>query len=321
MPHSSHSLPLFQKTLAAPVTICGIGVHGGQPATLVVSPADPHHGIVFQRTDLPGSKAIRAHWSQVSDTSLCTILGDRAGACVSTVEHILAACSALGLDNLHIALDGPEVPILDGSAQGFVKAFDKAGYVSQAARRRYIRVLKPVVTEQNDSYGLLKPAMQQSFDVTIDFAHQAIGRQNLPFHLSPAFFRRHIASARTFGFMKDVERLRAAHLAQGSGFDNTLVFGDDCVLNEEGQRYRDECVRHKALDAVGDLSLAGAPILGLYESYKGGHGVNFAMVRALFADKEAWEWTTLSELSEAEKSDARGFSDPKQVMAFSPELS
>ena len=281
----------FQGTVGESVSLSGIGVHSGKPATMTIHPSDEDTGILFLRTNLPASRdiEIKAEWSSVTDTSLCTILGDLKGAYVSTVEHALAALRALGVDNALIEVDGPEVPIMDGSSAAFVDAIDSVGVVQQRARRKVLRILKPVRVEAGDCFGELRPHAGCRFEASIDYAHDAIGRQAMVFDVTADGFRKEIARARTFGFLKDVEHLWANNFALGSSLDNAVVLGDDGVMNIEGARWPDEFVRHKVLDAIGDLALAGLPIEGCYRSHKGGHRLNFTMMRALFADPSAYE--------------------------------
>lgn len=277
-----------QTTLARPATLTGVGVHSGKPATIVVHPAESDRGIVFVRTDVSDEVEIPALWSAVTATELCTIVGV-GDLTVATVEHLMAAIRAVGLDNAVVEIDGPEMPILDGCSAAFIAAFDEAGLVAQKAVRRAIRVLRPVRIENGDAWAELVPFDGQRFDVTIDFRTPLIGRQSYVLDLAPGTFRREIARARTFGFMKDVERLWAMGFALGSSLDNSVAIGDDRILNPEGLRWVDEFVRHKTLDAVGDLALAGRPIIGAYRSYKGGHKMNWLMLKALFADESAYE--------------------------------
>ena len=222
-------------------------------------------------------------------TDLATVLGDREGPLVSTAEHVLAALRGMGVDNAYIEVDGPEVPIMDGSAAAFVAAIDQAGIVTQSASRRFIQVLKPVQVVIGDSFGELRPhAGGFRVEVEINFANPVIGRQNFSLDLNPESFRREISRARTFGFMNDVARLWSAGFARGASFENTVVLDDNRLLNTEGLRFSDECARHKALDAVGDLTLAGLPLLGAYRSVRGGHKLNHAVLTALLADRSAW---------------------------------
>ena len=251
-----------QTTLRVDASVTGIGVHSGLPATLTLHPADADTGIVFLRTGLDGrpDREIRADVRAVTATEFATVLGDPSGPLCSTAEHVLAALSGLGVDNAVVEIDGPEVPIMDGSAEPFCAAIDQAGIVTLAAPRRFIEVLKPVRVVRDSSMGELKPhARGFRVEVEIEFDNPLIGRQALALDVDPASFRRDIARARTFGFMRDVSKLWSAGYALGATFDNTLVVTDNRILNQDGLRFADEFVRHKALDAVGDLALAGAP--------------------------------------------------------------
>jgi UDP-3-O-[3-hydroxymyristoyl] N-acetylglucosamine deacetylase len=280
-----------QTTLQDHAAVSGIGVHSGLPATLTISPADANTGIVFVRTDKKNrsEREIRADIRAVTATELRTELGDASGPLCATAEHVLAALSGLGVDNAYIDLDGPEVPIMDGSAAPFVEAIEQAGIVTLLAPRRYIEVLKPVRAALDDAYGELRPyAGGFRLEVEIEFDSSLIGRQTLALDVDPASFRRELARARTFGFIRDVAKLWNSGYALGACFENTLVISDTRVLNPEGLRYPDEFVRHKALDAVGDLALAGGPLIGAYRSVRGGHKLNYAVVHALLSDPSAW---------------------------------
>lgn len=280
-----------QTTLRSSVALSGIGVHSGVLATLTLHPAEHDTGIVFARLGGDGrvTQELRADVRSVYATEFATVLGDRTGPLCSTAEHVLAAFCGLGVDNAVVEIDGPEVPILDGSADPFVEAIDRAGIAYTAAPRRYLKVLKPVRVTQGRAYGELRP-YDGGFRVEteIDFAHPLIGRQTFAFDLSPATFRLDVARARTFGFVSDVSKLWAAGYAQGANLDNTVVLGEDRVFNPGGLRFADEFVRHKALDAIGDLALAGAPLLAAYRSVCGGHKLNHAVLSALMADRSAW---------------------------------
>ena len=247
-------------------------------------------GFIFVRTGLDETdREVPAIAESVTATDLATVLGDREGPLVSTAEHVLAALRGMGVDNAIIEVDGPEVPIMDGSAAAFVAAIDQAGIVTQSASRRFIQVLKPVHVAIGDGYGELRPyAGGFRVEVEIDFANPVIGRQNYSIDVSPESFRREISRARTFGFMNGVARLWSAGFARGASFENTMVFDETRLLNTEGLRFADECARHKALDAVGDLTLAGLPLLGAYRSMRGGHKLNHAVLTALLADRSAW---------------------------------
>ena len=280
-----------QTTLRERVVLNGAGVHSNAPARLVLHPSEANTGISFLRTGLPGGheRLIEAKYSQVSMTELCTVIG-AADASVSTVEHLLAAFAGLGIDNAVVEIDGPEMPIMDGSSADFVEAIDQVGLVQQAAPRRYIKVLKPVRVENGRAFSELRPADRGfRLEVEIDFAAGVIGRQKKIVDLSPDVFRNELSRARTFGFIRDVERLWKAGFALGASLDNTVALDGDRVLNPGGLRYADEFVRHKTLDAVGDLALAGAPIIGCYRSFCGGHKMNVAVLEALFADRANYQ--------------------------------
>ncbi|MGO4386851.1 UDP-3-O-acyl-N-acetylglucosamine deacetylase [Microvirga sp. 2YAF29] len=277
-----------QTTLRAAVTLVGIGVHSGDEVRMILHPAEVNHGIAFLRTGLPGGmdRLIDARHLAVTATELCTVIGDRESGAVATIEHLMAALSGLGIDNVLVEIDGPEVPILDGSSAPFIDAIDQVGIAVQGATRRYLKVLRPVRIEQGRAFAELLPN-ERAFrlDVEIDFPTAVIGRQRKIVDLSPSVFRRDISRARTFGFMKDVEKLWSAGFALGASLDNTVAIGEDGIMNPEGLRYADEFVRHKLLDAVGDLSLAGLPLLGTYRSYCGGHRMNFSVLEALFSSR------------------------------------
>jgi len=256
-------------------------------------PAPAGSGVSFRLANGDGRiHTIPADFRHVSATELCTAVGVP-GASVATVEHLMATFSALGVDNAAIEVDGPEVPVMDGSAAAFVEAVDGAGIVSLAAPRRYVKILKPVRVEIGRSFAELRPHARMRVEVEIDFDNALIGRQRFAADIDPAVFRREMARARTFGFLADVEDLWARGLALGASFENAVVIGDERVINPEGLRYDDEFVRHKALDAVGDLALIGAPILGCYRSFRGGHRLNVQAVRALVDDEAAWTWVEM----------------------------
>ena len=281
-----------QTTLREQVAVSGIGVHSGSPATLTLHPADDDTGIVFQRVSADGSaeREIRADVRAVTATEFATVLGDAHGPLCSTAEHLLAALRGLGVDNVTVEIDGPEVPIMDGSAAPFVEAIDQAGLTTRALPRRYIEVIKPVcVSGKDGAFGELRPYSHGfRVEAEIEFDHPLIRRQALALDIEAESFRREIAGARTFGFMKDVAKLWGAGYALGATFANTLVVTDDRVLNPEGLRYADEFVRHKILDAIGDLALAGQPLLAAYRTVRGGHKLNHAVLSALMADRSAW---------------------------------
>jgi UDP-3-O-[3-hydroxymyristoyl] N-acetylglucosamine deacetylase len=279
-----------QTTLRAQATVTGVGVHSGSPVSLTIGPASIDAGFVFVRTGIGGrDREIRATADSVVATDFATVLGDRESPLVSTAEHVLAALRGMGVDNATIEIDGPEVPIMDGSAAAFVAAIDQAGIVAQSAPRRFIQVLKTVKVAMGQCFGELRPyASGFRAEVEIDFANPVIGRQSYSLDVSPEGFRREISRARTFGFMNDVARLWSQGFSLGASFENSMVFDDERLLNPEGLRYADECVRHKTLDAIGDLALAGKPLLGAYRSFRGGHKLNHAVLTALLADRTAW---------------------------------
>jgi len=278
-----------QTTLASEISLTGTGVHSGAPVSITLCPADGDTGLRFHISngDADGIE-IAADQQWVTGVTLCTVLGDGNGASVATVEHVLAALRGLGVDNALIEIDSAEVPIMDGSAAPFVEAIDEVGLTELDAPRRFVKVLKPICVEDGGAVGELTPYNGFHLDVEIDFETPMIGTQKLQMEVDPGSFRRELSRARTFGFMKDVERLWAAGLALGASLENTVAIGDDRIINREDLRYADEFVRHKALDAVGDLTLAGAPILGAYRSRRGGHRLNALVLKALFADKDAW---------------------------------
>ncbi|MGH6771607.1 MAG: UDP-3-O-acyl-N-acetylglucosamine deacetylase [Xanthobacteraceae bacterium] len=280
-----------QTTLRDQAVLSGVGVHSGLPVTLTLHPADSHTGIRFIRTDLEGlrNREIRADIRAVTATEFATVLGDASGPLVSTAEHILASLRGMGVDNAVIEIDGPESPIMDGSAAAFVDAIDQVGIEMLDAPRHFIRVLKPVKIAIGDAVGELRPyAHGFKVDAEIFFDHPLIGSQAYYFDGRPDTFRREIARARTFGFMRDVAKLWSAGYALGASLENTLVVSDNRILNPEGTRYPDEFVRHKVLDALGDLALAGAPLLGAYRTVRGGHKLNYAVLKALMSDASAW---------------------------------
>jgi len=279
-----------QTTLRSQATVTGVGVHCGLPVNLTIGPAPIDAGFVFVRTGLDDvDREVPAIAESVIATDFATVLGDNDGPLVSTAEHVLAALRGMGVDNATIEVDGPEVPIMDGSAAAFVTAIDQAGVVSQSAPRRFIQVLKPVQVAIGDAFGELRPhASGFRAEIEIDFENPVIGRQTYALELSPEGFRREVARARTFGFMSDTARLWRAGFALGASFENSVVFDEERLLNPEGLRYADECARHKVLDAVGDLALAGLPLLGAYRSVRGGHKLNYAVLTALMADRTTW---------------------------------
>jgi len=272
-----------QRTLAQPVTTRGVGLHSGAQVSMTLRPAPADHGIVFQRLDLPGSPAIPATAAHVVDTALATTLGNGA-ARVSTVEHLLAALSGLGIDNLRIEVDGPEVPILDGSAGPFGYLVRSAGIRILDEPKAFVVIKRPVVLREGDREASLSPCNRLRIDCTIDFHHPLVPSQSLSLDFSGSAFSRELARARTFGFLKDVERLKAAGLARGGSLENAIVVDEFSILNPEGLRYPDEFVRHKTLDALGDLALFGRPVIGHLRVRKSGHALHHRLVNRVLAD-------------------------------------
>jgi UDP-3-O-[3-hydroxymyristoyl] N-acetylglucosamine deacetylase len=276
-----------QTTLASPIRCNGVALHSGDQVTLVINPAPVHHGIVFQRTDMEGERAfVPARYDLVSETMLGTTLKNEFGVTIATVEHLMAALWGMGVDNALIQLEGPEIPIMDGSSEPFVFLIECAGLKTQDVSRRVIEVLKPVTVQEGNSTATLSPAEGFTIDITISFPHPAIGTQHAVYDFSKTSFKQSLCRARTFGFVQEVEKMHRMGLALGGSLKNAIVIGDQGVVNEEGLRYADEFVRHKALDAVGDYFLAGGFLQGHVTTSKPGHGINNKLLRALFADAE-----------------------------------
>jgi UDP-3-O-[3-hydroxymyristoyl] N-acetylglucosamine deacetylase len=282
----------FQHTIGQSVSLQGIGVHSGVEARVRLSPAPAHSGIVFVRTDAPeGLNLIPARAENVHQAVNATTLRNAFGVSVGTIEHLLAACAGLEIDNLLVEIDGPELPILDGSAAPFARALQWARIVAQAAPRQTIRILKRVEVSIGSKRAALEPVAHGEgleLDVSVDFAHKSIGAQRLSLALSRDTFLDDLSDARTFGFLHEWDQMRAKGLGLGASLDNTLVFDGEGVVNAEGARHADEAVRHKALDALGDLALAGAAIVGRYVAEQPGHALNAALVQALLADVSAF---------------------------------
>ena len=284
-----------QQTLTRDATCAGIGVHSGKKSRLVMKPAPVGTGIRFVRTDISDrNNVIPALGDHVTDVQLGTTLSNETGVRVAVVEHLLAACAGVGLDNLIIEIDAPEVPIMDGSSAVYCELFLTAGLTAQSALRRRIRILETVSVEQGPKTASLSPSTDDclSMRARIDFESAAIGVQQMALRLSPGMFARDIAFARTFGFARDVEMLKGMGLARGGSLDNAVVLDGDTIMNPEGLRADDEFIRHKILDAVGDLMLAGGPIAGAYRANQPGHALNNALVRKLLATPDAWCWET-----------------------------
>tara|TARA_S200000501_G_scaffold357044_1_gene380331 strand:+ start:105 stop:1049 length:945 start_codon:yes stop_codon:yes gene_type:complete len=286
-----------QHTLRETVRVEGVALHSGVAVSLAIKPAAIDQGIVFKRIDVKNHYAvIPAKWNLVSDTRLCTTITNKQGISVSTIEHLMAAFSGCGIDNVTIEVNGPEVPIMDGSSEPFVSIFQSCGVVEQNAARQVLKILKPIeILGDSGECIVLSPAEEFSIDFEIDFNSMAIKEKSLDISLVNGTFNHVISGARTFGFLEDVDKMRAAGLGLGGSLDNVVVVDGSNILNAGGLRYNDEFVRHKILDCVGDVYLAGGPIIGRIKAFKTGHYFNNKLLRQLFSDEEAWKWITLSE--------------------------
>ncbi len=278
-----------QRTLRNTIRGTGIGLHSGEKVGITLRPAPEDSGIVFRRTDLPDRPEIPAGVENVVDTTLCSTLGLN-GARVATVEHLMAAFAGLSIDNVFVDLEGPEVPIMDGSSAPFVFLLQCAGLQEQKAARRFIRIRKRLETVDGDRWIRFDPAPTLRIHFTIDFDHPLMRNNEVTMDFSETAFTREVSRARTFGFYRDVAWLQEQGAALGGNLNNAVVVADHCVLNEEGLRYHDEFVRHKVLDSIGDLYLLGHPILGHFRGYKSGHTLNKHLLRNLLADNQAWEY-------------------------------
>ncbi len=289
-----------QSTLHAVAVFAGVELHGGNHTRIALRPAPINTGICFVRTDIKDrDNKIYLHPSVVTGVTNCSTICNGDDVCVSTVEHLLAALAAAGIDNLYIDVDGLELPALDGSSEPFLKLIEKTGLKKQNAPRQYIKVLRPITVTRGESRGTIEPADRLILDVTIDFDDKAIGRQSFVIEPDVRAFRERLASARTFARKHEIAALRAAGLSKGGSLDNAVVVDGDRVLNPGGLRFADEFVRHKALDLMGDLYMAG-PILGKVTTFKGGHGLNHDLLLALITDKTAWRYTSIHEIIQDE---------------------
>lgn len=289
-----------ERTIAAPAIIAGVGVHTGERVRLAIRPAAPGVGIVFVRTDITDrDNRIPVSGDAVIDARLNTMIENAEGVRLSTIEHLMAAFAALGISNAVVEVDGPELPILDGSALQFVQLLDRAGFRRQSTPVRYIEILEPIRVTEGDKTAALLPCDRYEMRFEIDFDNAVIGNQVVDFVVDEETFRTEIMAARTFGFAHEVDALRKAGLARGGSLENAVVIDGDEILNPGGLRMEREFVRHKALDAIGDLYVLGAPLLGRYEGYKAGHAVNNLLVRALLANPQSWrEVVRVPELAE-----------------------
>ena len=279
-----------QQTITDPISINGIGLHSGVDVSMKLFPAEADFGIKFVRKDLANDNIIKALWSNVTNTKLSTTISNKSGASVSTIEHLMSALSGLHIDNIKIEIDGPEVPIMDGSSIKFVDLFNETSIQSLRKKRKILKVKKNIKVENNGASVELKPNNQFSIDFEIDFPSKLISKQSCQLQLVNGNYKTDIASARTFGFERDVAMLRSNGLALGGSLDNAVVVGESEILNSGGLRFKDEFVRHKILDSIGDLYLAGAPIHGYFLGNKSGHHLNNLLLRTLFADKDNYEY-------------------------------
>ncbi|MBF0112603.1 MAG: UDP-3-O-acyl-N-acetylglucosamine deacetylase [Desulfamplus sp.] len=277
-----------QKSIEREVSCSGIGVHSGRRTSITIKPAPENHGIRFRRTDLPGTPDIPALFKMVVDTSLATVIGSQ-GVIVSTIEHLMAAFTGLAIDNALVEIDGYEMPIMDGSAKAFAKIINQAGIVEQKMPRWFFVVIDEITINDNDKYVTVTPHPHFKISCSIHFPNPIIGNQELSFDLSPENFTKEICSARTFGFVKDLQYLKMFNLGRGGSLDNAIVVDNDKVLNESGLRYPDEFVRHKLLDSLGDFALLGMPILGHIQTHKSGHDLNHRFINKFLAQKGSWE--------------------------------
>ena len=284
-----------QRTLKNRISCTGVGLHSGVAVSMTLHPALPDTGVVFHRSDVdPGAARVSAQWQNIRAGTLCTTLGNDAGTTVGTVEHLMAAMSGCGVDNVLVELNGPEVPVMDGSAEPFVHLAECAGTVAQDAPRRYLRVLKRIDVVEGDRHMAMAPADEFRVRFEIDFQSPAVARQSCGLAVTERSFKENIGRARTFGFAGDVNKLRARGYARGGTLENSVVVDGETILNNGGLRYEDEFVRHKILDVVGDMYLAGAPLLAEVVGVRSGHSLTHRLLRTLFADDGAWRLETFT---------------------------
>lgn len=289
-----------QRTVAKPINCSGVGIHSGIKVNLTIKPALTNHGIKFKRIDLPDSPSIPAHFNMVVDTSLATVLGYN-GFIVSTIEHLMATFAGLSIDNALVEIDGYEMPIMDGSAEVFTSSIMAAGIKEQDGQRCFFVVKKPIELKENGKFVGIYP--ESSFKITcdIDYVHPLVKKQSYTIELSDEVFEREICRARTFGFLHEYKELKRFGLARGGSLDNVVVIDKENILNEDGLRYKDEFVRHKLLDCLGDFSLLGMPVLGHVKVSKSGHFFNHAFLKKFFAQKESWETSIIQDVVEMPK--------------------
>ncbi len=278
----------MQKTLAQEVVCRGVGVHSGKEAIVNIKPAPVNNGIVFRRIDLPGMCDIQALFKLVVDTSLATVIGTN-GAIVSTIEHLMAAFAGLRIDNALVEINDYEVPVMDGSAKEFASSFLKAGIIEQEAPKHFFVVKEPIKLLEDDKFVVAYPEKSRKITCIVDFDHPLIGEQEFVFDPDTDNFEEEISSARTFGFIRDIEYLKKFGLGKGGSLDNAIIIDNDKILNKDGLRYENEFVRHKLLDSLGDFSLLGMPIMGHIKTYKSGHALNHLFVKKFLEEKDKWE--------------------------------
>ncbi len=288
-----------QRTLKSAIDCAGIALHSGAKVHMTLIPAEPDTGILFKRTDIEnGDSVLPARWDRVVDTRLCTMIGNEDGVTVGTIEHLMSAFAGCGIDNAVVELDGPEVPVMDGSAEPFVFLIECAGVIEQNAPRRCIRILQTVTYKDDHCSAALYPGRGFAVSFDMDYVERGIEKQAIRLGLVNGTFKKELSRARTFGFLQDVEMLRAVGLARGGSLENAVVIDDGRIMNPEGLRYDNEFVRHKSLDAVGDLYLAGAPILGQFHGRCSGHAANNRLLRRLFENADAWCYDVLYQSEE-----------------------
>ena len=289
-----------QRTLKSSVSVTGVGLHSGEKVTLALRPAPVNTGITFRRVDVKPVEEIQARAHLVHDTRLSTCM-EQNGVRVATIEHLMSALAGLGIDNACVEMDGAEVPIMDGSAGTFIFLLQSAGIVEQSSAKKFIRIKKLVEVKQGDKWVRFEPYNGYKLTFTINFAHPVFAntKQHVVVDLDEQSYIRDISRARTFGFMQDVEAMRAQGLALGGSLDNAIVMDEYRVLNADGLRFEDEFVKHKVLDAIGDLYLLGHPVIGAFSGFKSGHALNNALLRELLADDEAWEFVTFDDVTDA----------------------
>ena len=289
-----------QRTLKSPVSVTGVGLHSGEKVTLTLRPAPANSGVVFRRVDVKPIENIPARAHMVHDTRLSTCM-EQNGVRVATIEHLMSALAGLGIDNVGVDLDGAEVPIMDGSAGTFIFLLQSAGIVEQSSAKKFIRIKKMVEVKQGDKWVRFEPYNGYKLTFTINFAHPVFAntKQHVTIDMDEHSYIRDISRARTFGFMQDVENMRAQGLALGGSLDNAIVMDEYRVLNADGLRFEDEFVKHKVLDAIGDLYLLGHAVIGAFSGFKSGHALNNALLRELLADEQAWEFVTFDNVADA----------------------